>query len=249
VIHGGRIRIGCSGWSYESWRDGVFYPEKCPASRWLRFYATRFDTVELNASFYRLPAAKSARRWADESPGDFCFAVKVSRYVTHVKRLSDAGRHLPLLLQRIEPLLEAGKVGPLLWQLPPTFTRNDDRLKTALAEFPRELRHAIEFRHASWFADDVFELLHAHDVALVVADGPAVRSFGYPEPTAGFTYVRFHRGARGLRGNYSSSELEEWAPRLRAWARHGDVYAYFNNDWEGFAPANAQALRRLVDEP
>jgi uncharacterized protein YecE (DUF72 family) len=241
------IRIGCSGWNYDHWRNGVFYPPRCPASRWLRFYAERFDTVEVNSSFYRLPGRLAVARWADETPDGFCFAVKVSRYVTHVKRLLGVEKHLPLLLERIEPLREAGKLGPLLWQLPPTFARDDGRLAGALDAIPRDLRHAFEFRHASWFAPEVMGLLRDHGVALVVADRPQIHGFQTRELTADFTFVRFHRGSRGRGGNYSHSELAEWAETMRAWTARGDVHAYFNNDWEGYAPRNALTLRRLFN--
>ena len=165
-----QIRLGCSGWSYESWRDGVFYPPRLASGNRLRHYATRFDTVELNASFYRLPTRAAAQHWAEQTSDDFRFAVKVSRYLTHTVRLNDTARHLGLLLQRIEPL--RGKLGPLLWQLPPTFKRDDDRLARALDELPAQLRHAFEFRHPSWFVDDVFSLLRDHQVAVVIADRP-----------------------------------------------------------------------------
>jgi uncharacterized protein YecE (DUF72 family) len=241
------VRVGCSGWSYDSWRNGVFYPRGLASNRWLRHYATLFDTVELNATFYRLPRRTAAERWAVESPAGFSFAVKVSRYLTHVVRLTDTAKHLALLLDRIEPLIEAGKVGPLLWQLPPTFRRDDDRLARALDELPGAFRHAFEFRHPSWFAEEVMQLLRHHDVALVIADRPEIRAFQTDDLTTDFTYVRFHHGTRGRRGNYSPSELEDWAGRLRGYAQSVDVWAYFNNDWEGFAPANAQTLARLLD--
>ncbi len=239
-------RIGCSGWSYEHWRNGVFYPPGLPSTRWLAYYAARFDTVELNATFYRLPTRSAAERWATESPDSFRFAVKVSRYLTHVVRLSDTAEHLGLLLDRIEPLINAGKVGPLLWQLPPTFQRDDERLAGALADLPAELRHAFEFRHPSWFVPEVLEALRRHRVALVVGDRPEVHGFQSTELTTDFAYIRFHHGSRGRRGNYSDAELQEWALRVRGYAETAGVWAYFNNDWEGFAPANAQALAALV---
>jgi uncharacterized protein YecE (DUF72 family) len=240
------IRIGCSGWNYAHWRHGVFYPERCPPARWLRYYAGYFDTVELNNTFYRLPRTTAVARWVAETPADFVFAVKVSRYVTHIKRLADTDRHLPLLLERIEPLLQSTKLGPLLWQLPPTFRRDEERLAAALAAMPAEFRHALEFRHESWFAPDVMALLREHNVALVIADRPKIASFQTHELTADFTFVRFHHGTRGLRGNYSDGELDEWAERIRGWSERGDVFAYFNNDWEGFAPRNALQLRELL---
>jgi uncharacterized protein YecE (DUF72 family) len=242
-----RTRIGCSGWSYDSWRDGVFYPARLSSRRWLGHYATRFDTVELNSTFYRLPKSTAAERWVSETSDGFCFAVKVSRYLTHVVRLADSAKHLALLLDRIDPLVTAGKVGPLLWQLPPTFRRDDERLAAALEELPATFLHAFEFRHPSWFTDEVVELLRRHRVALVIADRPEIRAFQRDDLTADFTYLRFHYGSRGRRGNYSRAELEAWADRIRGYAHAVDVWAYFNNDWEGFAPANAQALTALLE--
>jgi uncharacterized protein YecE (DUF72 family) len=234
------IRIGCSGWSYEDWR-GPVYPADEPEARWLELYAEWFDTVELNASFYRLPTRKAAARWATATPPGFCFAVKASRYLTHVKRLRELPPGLERFYERIEPLREARKLGPVLWQLPPRFRRDDERLAAALDALPPG-RHAFEFRDETWFAADVYALLRAHDVALVVAD----RAPRKPSPwadTAGWAYLRFHRGrARG--GDYGRRALEAWAKRISS--ARGDVFAYFNNDWEGFAVADARLLKRLV---
>lgn len=237
-----RVLIGCSGWSYEHWRNGVFYPPGLAAAEELAFYAGRFPTVELNSTFYRLPTRRAAERWARETPDDFRFAVKVSRFLTHVVRLVDTGTHLALLLDRLEPLIDAGKVGPLLWQLPPTFERDDARLAEALAQFPARLGHAIEFRHPSWFVPAVLRRLREHGVALVLADRPEIRAFQSRELTGRFVYLRFHHGTRGRRGNYSPGELDDWARRIARWAGEREVWAFFNNDWEGFAPANARAL-------
>ena len=237
----GRIRVGCSGWSYGHWR-GVVYPAKGSTASWLELYAQLFDTVEVNASFYRLPLRRTVERWAGASPEGFCFAVKASRYLTHVKRLRDVREGVALLGERIEPLVHARKLGPVLWQLPPRFHRDDERLAGALAALPPG-RHAFEFRHESWFADDVYALLREHGVALVVAD----RSGSRPTPavaTAAWSYLRFHHG-RGRNGNYTRAELRRWADRIRA--ECGDVYAYFNNDWEGFAVRNARELLQLLD--
>jgi uncharacterized protein YecE (DUF72 family) len=242
-----RVRIGCSGWNYSDWREGVFYPPRCPARRWLAYYAERFDTVEVNSSFYRLPRRDAVARWAEQTPSGFVFTVKVSRYVTHVKRLREVDAHLPLLLERIAPLAEAGKLGPLLWQLPPTFARDDQRLAEAVAAFPSDLRHAVEFRHESWFDPQPLDLLTEHGIALVVGDRPGAPGPDRPGPTTEFAFVRFHHGRRGRRGNYSDAELVDWARTLRSWVRQGDVYAYFNNDWEGFAPRNARTLSGLLE--
>ena len=243
---GARVRIGCSGWNYAHWRNGVFYPPRLPASRWLEHYAQHFDTVEVNATFYRLPKRSSVARWIEQTPPDFVFAIKASRFLTHVKRLTDLGPGLERFYARIEPLVDSPKLGPLLWQLPPNFRRDDERLAAALARLPRGERHAFEFREASWFHPDVYALLREHDVALVIGDRPEVHAFQSHELTTDFTLVRFHAGTRGRRGNYSESELEEWAQRFEDWSRRAAIWAYFNNDWEGFAPKNALWLKRRL---
>jgi uncharacterized protein YecE (DUF72 family) len=236
------IRVGCSGWNYDHWREPVYHG--APATRWLELYAERFDTVEVNATFYRLPTRRTVARWVDGTPEGFLFAVKGSRYLTHLKRLRDLGPGLERFLDRIEPLVDSPKLGPLLWQLPSNFHRDDDRLQTALERLPGRLEHVFEFRHPSWFVDDVYELLRRHGVALVIGDTPE-RKFQTHERTATWTFVRFHRGTRGRRGNYSERELEAWARRVRRW-RLDRVFLYFNNDWEGFAVRNAERLRELL---
>jgi uncharacterized protein YecE (DUF72 family) len=242
----GLVRIGCSGWNYAHWRNGVFYPERLPSARWLDFYAQHFDTVEVNSTFYRLPRRSSVARWVAQSPPGFAFAIKGSRYLTHIKRLQDLGQGLDRFLACIDPLLGSPKLGPILWQLPPNFKRDDERLANALARLPAAQRHAFEFREASWFHEDVYALLREHRVALVVGDRPEVHAFQSHELTTDFTFVRFHSGTRGQRGNYSESELEEWAQRLEDWSQRVSIYAYFNNDWEGFAPKNALWLKRRL---
>jgi uncharacterized protein YecE (DUF72 family) len=239
----GAPRVGCSGWNYAHWRNGVFYPPRCAARNWLRFYAREFDTVEVNNTFYRLPRRESVARWVEETPEGFTFAVKISRYVTHVKRLLDVREHLPRLYERIEPLLRSPKLGPFLWQLPPTFRVDLDRLARTLEHLHDGHRHAFEFRHPSWFGDELYTLLREHGVALVIGDRPEVNRFQARELTADFTFVRFHRGTRGRNGNYSHRELDEWAELLGRWSTTVDVHAYFNNDWEGYAIENARYLR------
>lgn len=240
------IDIGCSGWNYRHWRGGVFYPPRCPSRAWLGLYAEVFATVEVNSTFYRLPSAASVARWAAETPPGFTFSVKASRYLTHVRRLRDPGPGLARLLERLQPLTDAAKLGPILWQLPPTFPCDQDRLASALEQLPRHVRSAFEFRHRSWFCDGVYALLRSHGVALVIADRPEIQGFQTRELTAPFTYIRFHEGSRGVNGSYSDRELATWARRIRRLAREVDVFAYFNNDWEGFAPANAIRLQSLV---
>jgi uncharacterized protein YecE (DUF72 family) len=245
----GELRIGCSGWNYPHWRGGVFYPPRLPARKWLPYYAERFDTVEVNTTFYRLPQASAVARWVAATPSSFRFAVKVSRYITHIKRLNDVERHLPLLCERVEPLTRSSKCGPFLWQFPPNFRYERERLASTLASLDGRQRHAFEFRHHSWFCEETYSLLREHRVALVIADRPEVHRFQTDELTADFTFVRLHAGTRGRNGNYSRSELDAWAERLARWSEWLDVYAYFNNDWEGYALKNALYLkRRLVRE-
>jgi len=240
-MHG--VRIGCSGWNYADWRGRV-YPRGCPPSRWLEHYATLFDTVEVNATFYRLPSRDAVARWVDQTPPGFVFAIKSSRYLTHMKRLTDMERGVHRFYERIEPLVGTPKLGPVLWQLPDRFRRDDERLAFALERLPPGL-HAFEFRHKSWFEPDVMALLREHGVALAIGDD-ARRPFQTFDLTADFTYVRFHHGRRGRRGNYSERELEEWMARLKRVRRRAEVFAYFNNDWEAFAVRNAGWLQQRI---
>jgi uncharacterized protein YecE (DUF72 family) len=234
------VRIGCSGWNYAHWRERV-YPKGLPPRRWLDHYATLFDTVEVNTTFYRLPKRSAVAGWVEQTPPSFLFTVKSSRYLTHIKRLTDMESGVARFYERIEPLVDSGKLGPVLWQLPGTFRRDDERLASALEHLPPG-RHCFEFRHASWFEENVYALLRERGVALVIGDSPK-RPFQTHELTADWTFVRFHYGHRGRNGNYSDRELEEWKRRIAAWRANVDVYVYFNNDWEGYAVRNALWLR------
>ena len=238
------VRIGCSGWNYASWKH-EFY-DGLPARLWLEHYARVFDTVEINNTFYRLPNRDAVANWERTVPDGFVFTIKASRYLTHVKRLRDVGPGLERFAERIEPLLTSPKMGPILWQLPPNFVRDDERLAGALERLPRAQRHCIEFRHPSWFADDVYAILRAHDVALAIGDRPEVHDFQAHAFTAGWTLVRFHYGSRGRNGNYSETELRDWAARFEEWAAEVEILAYFNNDWQAFAVRNALRLRELL---
>jgi uncharacterized protein YecE (DUF72 family) len=234
------VLIGCSGWNYRDWRETV-YPEGLPAKRWLEHYATLFGTVEVNNTFYRLPTVSAVEGWVEQTPDDFVFTVKSSRFLTHMKRLTDMGAGVERFYERIEPLVEAGKLGPVLWQLPGNFHRDDDRLASALEQLP-DGRHCFEFRHPSWFAGEIYDLLRTHSVALVIGDHPE-RPFQTYEITTDWTFIRFHYGSRGRNGNYSESELETWSRRIDAWRTSTDVFAYFNNDWNGYAVKNALSLQ------
>ena len=239
------VHIGCSGWNYRDWR-GVIYPEKLPTKRWLERYAELFDTVEVNNTFYRLPSQSAVQGWVDQTPRGFRFSLKASRYLTHVKRLRDMRQGVRRYFAAVKPLADSPKMGPILWQFPANFRRDDERLAAALEQLPRG-RHCFEFRHESWFCPEVYDLLRRHRAALVIGDDPE-RPFQTHQITSTWTYVRFHRGNRGRRGNYSDRELDKWRRRIASWRKDVEVYAYFNNDWEGFAPQNARWLaERLSD--
>ncbi|MEX2194168.1 MAG: DUF72 domain-containing protein [Thermoleophilaceae bacterium] len=233
------VRVGCSGWNYADWRE-AFYPKGLPPSRWLERYAEVFHTVEVNSTFYRLPNRDAVARWVEQTPDRFIFTIKASRYLTHIKRLTEMGRGTELFYERIEPLAQTPKMGPVLWQLPANFRRDDERLAGALGQLPPG-RHCFEFRHESWFTRDVYALLREHGAALVIGDHPE-RPFQTHERTADWTLVRFHHGHRGRGGNYSDSEVDTWRRRIAAWRSRTEVFAYFNNDWKGYAIRNARRL-------
>jgi uncharacterized protein YecE (DUF72 family) len=239
---GAACYIGTSGWVYRHWR-GVFYPWHLPGEQWLRYYAARFDTVELNNSFYRLPSEGAFRRWKEDAPAGFTYAVKASRYITHMKKLAGAEEALQRFLERSRLL--GDRLGPVLYQLPPFWACNADRLRTFLGLLPRDVRHVFEFRHASWFNETVFSLLERYGAALCIVSLPE-----FPcllRATAPFVYIRLH-GAEVKYGScYSERELEWWAEQILGFLHDGkDVYAYFNNDACCYAVQNALRLRILT---
>ena len=182
-----------------------------------------------------------------QTPPGFEFAVKASRYLTHVRRLRDIGDGIKRFYEPLQPMIEAKRLGPVLWQLPENFHRDDGRLEgwlAALESAPSRM-HTIEFRHPSWFAASVLDALRTHGVALTIGDHPS-RPFQLHDATADWRFVRFHYGSRGRGGNYSAAEIETWARRIAQWRRREAMYAYFNNDWRGFAPANARLLERRL---
>jgi uncharacterized protein YecE (DUF72 family) len=235
--------LGTSGYVYRHWRGGVFYPAGLRHREELAWYSGRFRTVELNNPFYRLPEAATFRRWRESVPGDFRFAVKASRFITHVKRLSDPGEPLRLLLERAAGLEDA--LGPILFQLPPTFQLDPGRLAAFLDALPEGPQWTIEFRHPSWQRDDVYDRLGRRGVALCVPVGGRVQ----PDlvTTASFAYIRMHAGA-GPGGGFTDDQLRAWAGRVRGLRHAGkQVYLYFNNDWEGHAVRDAARLRALLE--
>lgn len=238
----GQARIGTSGFFYNHWRE-VLYPRDLPRTRWLEQYATRFDTVELNNTFYRLPADKTFQSWHDRAPAKFLYALKLSRYITHIKRLLDPAEALDIFLERADLL--APHLGPILVQLPPRWNVNLDRLDAFLALCPRRYRWAVEFRDPSWLRREVYDLLRRHGASLCVHD----LIENHPrEVTADFVYLRFH-GATGPKyaGDYPPETLQREADGIRQRLAGGlDVYAYFNNDALGHAVRNATDLKEAI---
>ena len=236
------VHIGCSGWQYRHWK-GDFYPADLPQERWLEFYAQRFDTVELNNSFYRLPSADAFAAWQRRAPMRFRFAVKASRYLTHLRKLHEPADPLQLLWSRAARL--GDRLGPMLYQLPPRWHRDLDRLRVFLDTIPRDRAQAIEFRDATWYDAKVYRLLGEHRVALVLHD---MRGSAAPlEQIGPFVYLRFHGAAGGYAGAYADETLRTWAGRLLEWSTAGlPCWVYFNNDVGGHAPRDATRLREIV---
>ena len=202
--------------------------------------------MEVNSTFYRLASRDAVARWVEQTPADFVFTVKASRYLTHMKRLRDMAEGIGRFYERIEPLVEAGRLGPVLWQLPESFARDDDRLAGALDALPPG-RHAFELRHPSWYCEPVYDLLREAGAALAIGDDPRRPWIDDVVLTADWTFLRFHYGREGERGDYAEAELRGWAARIGALRREAEVFAYFNNDWEAFAPANADRLLELLE--
>ncbi|HZC34299.1 MAG TPA: DUF72 domain-containing protein [Chthoniobacterales bacterium] len=238
----GKIYIGTSGWMYKSWANS-FYPKGCPAKRHLDFYVTQFPTVEINATFYRLPPETAFEAWYGSAPPGFLYAVKGSRAVTHFKRLKPGAKSFQLLLDRSRLL--RSRLGPFLWQLPPNFPKNTERLTEFLKTLPRRFAHAIEFRHPSWLEKEVGQILKHYQVANVAVSSQAMPM--HWEVTADFVYVRFHGLKGGSAHDYTDRELEPWAEHLRRCARQGvKGFVYFNNDVNTRAPLNALRLMEMV---
>ena len=237
-----RIRIGCSGWQYRHWR-GDFYPAGLPAGRWFAHYAQIFDTVEINNSFYRWPTPATFEKWREQAPRGFIYAVKAARFLTHMKKLKDPEEPLARTFESVKPL--GRHLGPLLYQLPPRWGVNLERLEHFLRALPRRRLHTIEFRDPSWYVEPVFDLMRRHGVALCLHD---MQGSATGKAMIGpFVYVRFHFGTRKYGGRYDDERLDDWAEWLAGRARSGArVFAYFNNDTGGHAPRDAVRLRERV---
>lgn len=236
------IHIGTSGWHYDHWK-GPFYPEDLPASRFLEHYARRFETAEINNSFYRLPEKKTLAEWHEITPEEFLFSAKASRYLTHMKKLKEPQEPLKRLFDRLDVLEE--KLGPILFQLPPRWKINLERLKDFLGALSEDYRYAIEFRDASWFDDRVCEMLAERGVAFCVYD---LGGFTSPKKTtADFAYVRLHGPEGAYEGQYGAKRLSGWAGAFTGWLKEGkEVYCYFDNDEAGYAPQDALRLQQMM---
>lgn len=235
------IWIGTSGWNYPHWKT-VFYPPDLPSRSWLPFYAQNFSAVEVNYSFYRLPKPETYRKWFEQTPDNFLFALKASRFLTHVKRLKDATEPLHEFLENAHSLRE--KRGPIFFQLPSSFKADRDRLEAFLELLPKGERFAFEFRHPSWFVAEIYGLLRRHNAVLIAADTPR-----YPyaeERTADFFYLRLHGHEALYASSYRDSQLKEYAEKIREWGRGGDGFVFFDNDFAGFAVENARRLKKLL---
>lgn len=238
-----RIHIGTSGWSYEHWL-GPFYPRKLGSAGMLAFYAERFRTVEINTSFYHLPAEKSLKTWSDTVGEGFIFAIKGSRYITHMKKLKDTEGPAITFLERIGTL-EPPQTGPILFQLPPKWRCNPDRLRQFLDVLPAAHRYAFEFRHPSWFNEEVYGMLAGAGAAFCIFEIDGLLS--PRQVTADFVYIRLHGPDGAYAGSYPDEILGEWAAAIVGWVEEGrEVFCYFDNDQLGYAAANAGRLQAML---
>jgi len=237
-----QVRIGTSGWHYKHW-VGTVYPERLPSSKMLEFYYQRYDTVEINNSFYRLPNVSTFECWRESTPANFLFAVKASRFITHNKKLNDPQNALENFLPRAEALGE--KLGPILFQLPPQWKLNLERLEEFLTVLPRYHRYTFEFREPSWHCEKTYELLRRFNAAYCIHE---IAGFHTPiELTADWTYIRLHGPGGKYQGSYEAEVLRAWAERIRGWSDSlKGIYVYFDNDQAGYAAHNALELNRLV---
>jgi len=242
-----KLFIGTSGFSYSHWEKGVFYPKGLPKQKQLEYYARYFNTVEMNYPFYRLPSSKSFSKWKEKVPEGFVFSVKVSRYITHIKYLHQVKTTWKKFLKRAQHL--GSKLGPFLFQLPPNRKKDLDRLNEFIdmvEKTDKKHRFVLEFRHESWFSEDVYQKLKKHrNISLCLASSP---KWPFREIVTGnFVYIRMHGGETLYSSNYSNEELKKWADKIKKWQTKGlDIYIYFNNDALGYAVKNAQTLKSMI---
>ncbi|WMJ72156.1 DUF72 domain-containing protein [Cytophagaceae bacterium ABcell3] len=240
----GKFFIGTSGWHYKHW-VGSFYPDKTPPRKFMQHYLKYFSTTEINASFYRLPAEKTFQTWKDAVPDGFVFSVKASRYITHMKKLKDPHEPLANLFSRADVLEE--KLGPILFQLPPGWKLNLDRLHYFLDALPTGYRYALECRNHTWYSEEVYDLLEKKNIAFCIYELE-----GHVSPfqlTADWVYVRLHGPGGKYEGSYDDKSLNKWAKEIKSWNGKGkDVYLYFDNDQNGYAAQNALRLNQILEK-
>jgi len=238
----GKTFIGTSGFSYGHWQ-GVFYPEELPKNQWFVYYTGVFDTVELNNTFYHLPRESTVEKWEKTSPDGFTFAVKGSKFITHIKKLVDVGESLRLFESRAALL--GDKLGVILFQFAPSFKKDIDLLENFLKLLSPQKRYTMEFRHKSWFSDDTYDILKKYNISLCASDTP---KYPYCEVlTADFMYIRLHGHEVLYASDYSEEVLKEYGQKIKEWNEQGiDVYTYFDNDYYGYAVKNAKRLKELL---
>jgi len=236
------FRIGTSGWYYDHW-CGRFYPDDWPKSKWFEYYARHFDTVEINNTFYHLPKEQTLQRWHKIAPKDFLYAVKANRYITHIKKLNDAAEPLERFFERVNLL--KSRLGPILYQLPPSLQKDLDLLEAFIKLLPKRKTAVFEFRHKSWYEDDTYELLNKSGTCLCIHDMPGKES---PRIVTGdIIYIRFHGTTGRYSGSYLKSQLQNWAKWLKEQAQKvSAIYVYFNNDEHAHAIKNAKQLREFI---
>lgn len=236
-----RIHIGTSGWSYQYWKEN-FYPEELKPSQWLHYYSNYFSTVEVNTTFYHLPLVSTIANWVKQVPQEFLFSLKASRYITHQKRLKECKNSLEIFYKVIEGLKT--KTGPILFQLPPSFAKNQERLSEFIDLLHDNYQYAIEFRNPSWFVDEIYSLLQKKKIALCITDLNGVLS---PEEiTSSFTYIRLHGPQMAYQGSYSLKNLKIWKKKIEKWSTQFAVFCYFDNDEKGYAIQDAKTLKELI---
>ena len=240
----GKVYIGTSGWHYRHW-IGTFYPPKTKLHEQFDIYKQTFSTVEINNSFYRLPSPETFKSWRTESPDDFLFVVKGSRFITHQKKLIDPEESTKRFFANVKFLRE--KLGPILFQLPPTWKKNAERFGDFLQVLPRKFRYVFEFRNSTWYDEEIIHLLRQYHCAFCIYE--LAGHMSPVEVTADFVYVRLHGPGNKYQGSYSEEQLKQWAEQCKEWQRQGlDVFVFFDNDERGYAAFNARTLKELADK-
>jgi len=235
-----KIWIGTSGWNYKHWKK-VFYPEDIAQSKWLEFYSTQFNTVELNATFYRLPKQETFISWANRTPEGFLWAVKANKFITHTKRLKECRGPLDRFFSSVKGL--EGKLGPILFQLPPSLAYEENLFTQFCALLPTEYKYALEVRHRSWINDNAFQVMSKYHIAFCISD-TAGRYPYYEAVTTDFVYIRLHGSKKLYASEYTLEELHTWAQKVLGWNR--DTFCYFDNDFGGHAVKNARQLLEIL---